>query len=191
MNFLVYAWDTELKDPPDFVKTITIIAPDNSTFELTTAQHWSPYAGDRNYSADFKGEQFKSKNIVGGTYRCTVKDKTGKSITVTDAVALSFLEPPLITYPTEGLTVLDPLTIKWKAVSGAAKYRIQLWNETYDEPVFWWWQDELYVTGTQIALPTGSLRPNSSYRLSVEARADLQDADKRSRSKWIKFKSAP
>ena len=42
----------------------------------------------------FSPSQFKSHNIVGGTYKCTVKDFANKSITTKDTVSLAFLEPP-------------------------------------------------------------------------------------------------
>jgi hypothetical protein len=187
IDFIVEAWDTELKNPPEFVQSITVVAPDNSTFQVTTAQHWYPYAGDRYYDASFRPDQFKSHNIVGGTYKCTVKDITNKSITVKDTVPSIFLDPPQVILPVQGSVVTDPLTVKWNAVKGAARYRINLWNGTRDEPVFWWWQDPLYVNDTEITLPLGALKPNCNYRIAVEARADVFDTDQRSRSKWIYF----
>lgn len=187
IGFIVEVWDTELKNPPDFVESITVVAPDNSTFQITTDQHWYPHAGEHYYDASFRPYQFKSGKIVGGTYKCAVKDVVGKSITVTDTVPSTFLTPPVINSPTEGSTIFEPLTVKWDRVNGAARYRINIWNNSRSEPVFWWWQDPLYVNDTEVTLPIGALRPNCNYRISVEARSEFYDTDQRARSKWIQF----
>lgn len=192
MQLTVEAWDTELTNPPDFVYSITVVAPDNSTFQMNTAQHWYGYTGDRYYDAWINPNQFKSGNIVGGTYQCTVRDITNKSITVKDKVGnlsnLPYLTPAQIISPVGGsLNVTDPLFIKWSAVKGAARYGIRLWNNTSNEPVIWYYRNPLWVTGTEITLPTGTLKPNSNYRLMIDARDELLDCDRRSRSKWIYF----
>lgn len=191
MEFVVEAWDTERKNPPDFVQSITVTAPDNSTFQMGSLQYWYPYSGARYYDVLISPDQFKSGNIVGGTYWCTVKDVNGKSVKSKDTVALTLLQPPQIIEPGEGSTVTDPLKVKWTAVRGAARYRIILWNNTTNEPVFWLWQDQLYVTGTEITLPTGSLKPSCNYRILVDARSELLDTDTRAKSKWVPFNTGP
>ena len=182
--------DSELKNPPDFVKTVFIDAPDGSRFFLTTDDHWQPVYGW--YWATFRAEDFDSGTIPGGVYAVTVKDKTGTIIRTIDGVAAKFLDPPIITNPMDGqVNVEQDLTIRWDAPDAARWYRIQLYNADNNEPVYGVSVRKAYTYKRFFKLLSGDLKPNTRYKLRVEARLyPSQDLDQRSRTDYIEFQTA-
>ena len=185
LNVQVRVFDTEFMNPADFIDSITITAPDGTTFSMTIANNWVQYVDM--FQGFYRADDFNSGKIPGGTYKVTVLALSGKKLTSTDSVVASFLPVPVITLPAGGSIVGAAPTIKWQGVSGANEYRVLLWDEGRSMPVYWLWEKQLYVNGTRYTLPLGDLRPKSSYRLAIEARAGYQDLDKKSRSDWISF----
>lgn len=187
LNIWLEVWDTENKNPPEIITSIEVTAPDGTIFNMTD-DAWLPY--DRGYWMAARAGDFDSTEIPSGVYKVKVVPNSGWTIEQGDWIDATFLDPPVITYPTEGSTVVQPLTIRWNPVVGAKYYRVLLWNECWNEPVYWfWWNDsrKFYTNLPGAKIPLGQLKPNCSYRLRVEARSGSQDLDKRSRSVWVNF----
>ncbi|MHC1726947.1 MAG: hypothetical protein AB9866_13225 [Syntrophobacteraceae bacterium] len=188
MGFWVKVYDTEFKNPPSFVESITVTAPDGKKFPITSVAHWNYL--DKGYWAAFPASDFVD-GFPAGTYKVQVV-AGGSTITAYDKLTpVVFLDPVTMTYPTEGKTGVpeEPL-IKWNPVPKASRYMIQLWNTSRSEPLFnWWWPniETISTNKTSFKIPQGVLKPNNNYRIRIEARADLQDVESRSRSKWINF----
>jgi len=188
MNFWIEVFDTVKKNPPEFVSSITVTAPDGTVLNMHPVKSWLPldrgYWG-RLYANDYIG----AKSFAGGTYKCKVVGKAGATIVDTDDVARSFLPIPKITNPSDGAGgVSKTATLRWKAVAGAKQYRVLLWDNSWNEPVYWFWGKRLYLDQLSWKIPLGDLQSGHSYQLRIEARASEQDTDKRSRSDWVSFK---
>jgi hypothetical protein len=168
---------------PDFVKSITVAAPDGSLFKLDPEKDWLQY--DRIYWKAFHAADFRKSKIPGGTYKVIVVSLDGLAITESDAVSGAFLPTPVVTPPASGVT--ETTTFMWDAVAGANHYRIQLWNNTSNEPVYWTWDKQARTHFTSFEIPVGELKPNCEYRFRIEARSESQDMDMRSRSGWFTF----
>jgi len=188
MFFWIEAYDSEYKNPPDFVDSITITAPNGHEYPITTVAHWSYL--DRGYYASLDAASLGAATFQPGTYTLTVKAGT-VTLQATDVVnPIVFLRAPTVTYPAEGATgVPEQPTIKWSAVPSAARYGIRLWNTTRNEPLYsdWYGIESIYTNTTHFTIPKGVLKPNCSYRLLIQARSNLQDTDSRSYSKWVNF----
>jgi hypothetical protein len=188
LNVWLEVKDTEIKNPPEIIASIEVTAPDGTIFNMTTAQNWLPY--DRGYWMRARAEDFPLQVIPSGVYKVKVVPNSGFTIEEEDEIDATFLAPPVITYPTEGSTVGSTPTFRWNPVPDAKYYRILLWNECWNEPVYWfWWNDsrKFYTNLPGAKIPLGQLLPNCSYSLRVEARSGSQDLDKRSRSVWVNF----
>jgi hypothetical protein len=188
MFFWIEAHDNEYKNPPDFVDSITITAPNKHEYPITSVAHWSYL--DRGYYASLDAADLGASTFQAGTYTVTVKSGT-VTLKATDVVKpLLFLNPPTVTYPTEGATgVVEQPTITWGAVKSAARYGIALWNTTRNEPLYsdWYGMESVYTNATHFTIPKGVLKPNCSYKVRIQARSNLQDTDSRSYSKWVNF----
>jgi hypothetical protein len=186
MSVSLNVYDDNNYRGPDFVKSITVNAPDDSVFSLHPVKNWSPY--DRVYSKNFYATDFKGGKIPGGTYKVTVVPLVGSTIEEEDVVTLSFLPIPVVTAPASGATGIgSTLTIAWKSVDKATYYRVQVWNNTWNEPVYWSWDKQALTNLTRFKIPLGELQPNCQYKFRVEARSGTQDLDMRSRSDWFTF----
>jgi hypothetical protein len=189
MNFWVEVFDTVKKNPPTFVATIKITAPDGTTvLNLDPVQDWMPY--DKGYWGRLYAGDYDADEIAKGIYKCEVTDEGAKTITKTDVVKsnLLFLDPPTVTYPTDGATNVELMPkIKWNRVAKAKYYRILLWDESWDEPRYWFWEKKAFTDSKYFEIPKGELKLGNEYRLRIEARSGDQDMDKRSRSDWINF----
>ena len=188
LNVWLEMWGTEEKNPPDIVNTIEVTAPDGTKFNMTTDQNWLPY--DRGYWGRYRDADFMSGSIPAGVYKVKVVPKAGLGfpIEVEDEVDATFLSPPTITSPAPGAVVGPTPTFLWTAVPDATHYRILLYNESWGEPVFWfWWNRKFFTDLPGAKIPLGQLKPNCEYSLRIEARSGVQDLDKRSRSDWLIF----
>jgi hypothetical protein len=182
----VEVFDDQLAHPPDYVKEVRITAPDGSLLYLDPSLHW--LAWDKAFYYGFLASEFDSEVIPGGNYTVRVTPDVGSALAESDSVSASFLAPPVVTSPTpEQSGVLEGATFKWNEVPGATYYRIQLWNISWDEPVYYTSFRTKYTDKLKYTIPPGDLKPNCSYRMQIEARAGSQDMDKRSRSAWINF----
>lgn len=186
LNVWISLVDTNNNNPPDFVQSIEVRAPDGSEFSLDPVKDWLPY--DRGYWGRFFASDFVSQDFPSGTYSVTVTPKQGRKIIEHDHVFARWLNPPSVIYPTDGQTNV-PATpfLQWSPVAGASYYRILLWNEDWNEPVYWYWDRQFRTDFNAVRLPLGDLKPNTNYRIRIEARNAVQDLDKRSRSDWIYF----
>jgi hypothetical protein len=174
--------------PPNYVKTITITAPDGSILSMNGSKDW--LINDEAFYKAFYAADFKSGAIPSGTYTVKVVDTYGTSITETDSISASYMSVPTVTYPTNSATgVPEKPTLTWNAVSGATYYRVLLWNSSWDEPVYWYYiaKNNLQTDLTSVSIPKGVLKPNLNYRLRIQARSASQDVDRRSESDWINF----
>ena len=185
MCFWVEVFDTEKKNPPEFVDSITITAPDGTVLNMDPVNNWLPF--DDGYWAKL----FAADYVVpfkGGNYKCEVVGKAGIKITKPDYVNGSFLPTPSITNLSDGAVdvSLTP-TIRWGRVVGAKRYRILLWDETWNEPRYWFWKKVLFTDTPKWEFPPGVLQLGHNYSIRIEARAGQQDTDKRSRSDWVFF----
>jgi hypothetical protein len=187
LNIWMPVQDIRNSNGPDFVKTITVNAPDGSVFNLHPAKDWLPY--DRAYWKALYAADFIGGKIVGGTYKVTVVPLVAPgTIVETDAITGAFLPTPVVTSPAPGATgVTATPTLSWNAVTGATYYRIQLWNNSWNEPVYWTWEKQARTDFTSFKIPLGELQPNCQYKFRIEARSGSQDMDMRSRSDWVTF----
>jgi hypothetical protein len=195
MSFWIEVYDTKFKNPPDFVNSITITAPNGHKVLITKVANWSYL--DRGYAASLDAAALGADEFQPGTYTVAVT-AGGVTLKATDVVdPLVFLGTPTVSYPTEGATgVPEQPTIKWSAAIGgdpvkvkAARYAIKLWNTTRSEPLYstWYGVESIYTNTTHFTIPKGVLKPGCSYRLQIVARSNLQDTDSRSYSKWVNF----
>jgi hypothetical protein len=186
LSVFINVYDNHNYRGPDFVSSIRVYAPDGSEFAIHRSKDWLQY--DRGYFKALYAADFSSRAIPTGTYRITVTPLVGSAITETDTLTASFLAPPTITFPANGaLGVVEMPTIRWNAVAGATNYRIYLWNNSWNEPVFWSWDKQIIADFTSFTVPRGELKPNCQYRLRIEARSDSLDLDRRSRSDYFTF----
>jgi hypothetical protein len=187
--FGVLPIDSAMSNPPDYVESIVATAPNGDTFEMK--DNWFPYFNA--YILNVPSESFTGGTAPSGTYKVSVKDTSGKTITSTDALSIKFLDEVTITQPVPGATEIgDEYVIKWNRVPGAKQYSIGLWNNSWNLPVIldipgpW----VVYTQNAYYRLPKGMLRPNCNYRVRIVAIYDLQDSDRRSWSNWVTFTSA-
>lgn len=187
MNFWVEVLDTEKKNPPEFVDSIKITAPDGTVLNIDPLHNWLPF-DDGYWARLMDGDYVGSVPFVGGNYKCEVTGKAGIKITKIDNVNGSFLPTPSITNLSDGdvNVSLTPI-IRWGRVIGAKRYRILLWDETWNEPRYWFWKKVVYTDKPKWKFPPGVLQLGHDYTIRIEARAGSQDTDKRSRSDWIFF----
>lgn len=191
MHFFIEVFDTEFKNPPDVVTAMTIRAPDGTTFTLTPTANWSQI--DKGYWAMYEASAFSGGTIPGGSYLLTVR-AGGVTIKTVDVVnPVTFITPSEMTYPTEGATsVPEDALLEWTATSPAAttvRYGITIWNKDKNEPVYCMYAgvESVYTNRTQYTMPKGTLKPNTNYRIQIQARTNLQDTDARANSKWVNF----
>jgi hypothetical protein len=186
LNIWLPVYDTSRSHGPDFVSNIKVKAPDGSVLFLDRKKDWLPY--DRVYWKAFYAADFVTKKIPAGVYTVTVTPTSGLAISETDSVAASFLPIPKVTSPSNNANgVTETLTFTWNAVAGATYYRVQLWNDSWNEPVYWTWDKQHTTDLTHFTLPAGVLKTNCQYKLRIEARSGTQDLDQRSRCEWITF----
>jgi hypothetical protein len=183
--------DTSLR-APDAIASLTVKAPDGTVLDMTNScwidlskRFWNAYTANK----------FLSGTIPAGKYVATVVDKStpAKTLSNSDTLTSSFLTPATITYPTAGATGV-PLTptFKWGAVSGAQHYRILLFNNAWGEPVYWKYPvNPHHAYRNSYTVPRGDLKPNTQYRLCIEARDNDKNMGRRSYSTWITFTTAP
>lgn len=187
LNVWIEVHDTEYKNTPENISSIEVEAPDGSIFPLTVVDHWQPL--DKGFWCGFTADDFPSRTIPAGQYIITVVPKKGYTISKTDFIDATFLPVPEVTFPVEGAVIGNNPTFRWNPVSGATHYRVQLWNESWNEPVYWYFgnNSKVYTELPGFMVPSYQLKPNTNYRLRIEARFDNNDTDKRSRSDWITF----
>jgi hypothetical protein len=175
--------------PPDFLKEIRIAAPDGSMFYLNLSKDWYPW--DRVFFKTFRAADFVGKAIPSGDYIVRVTHNDSSRISETDNVTASFLAPAVVVYPSKDLAgVPETPTFSWNSVSGATYYKIWLVNMDEVEPVYYSVSYGYKDTNkTSYKIPPGDLKPNTSYRMRIEARSGSQDIDKRSRTDWIYFET--
>jgi hypothetical protein len=191
--FIVYANFHPVAYAPDFIEQITITAPDGTTqLSLDPDKDWliSDWAF-------YKRVQVED-DIPTGIYKVTVVPKPGfgTQITEADHIKNVFMSVPNIISPTADQTGVIPanLTLKWSgvnytgAIPGAIFYRIIL-NTEWGDPIFNTYdsRNNLQTDRTSVKVPTGVLKPNTRYRLQVQARGDSNDLDVRSQSPWVYF----
>ena len=190
MNFWIEVYDTVKENPPDFVASIKITAPDGTELNLDPVHDWFPY--DKGYWNKLYAGDYDVDPFATGAYKCEVTHNGGSTITKTDYVSGTFLDPPTVTYPADGAVDVELMpTITWRRVAGAKYYRILLWDESWNEPRYWFWRKKAFTDRLYFKIPNGELKLGNQYRLRVEARSNDQDMDKRSRSDWIYFTVTP
>jgi hypothetical protein len=189
-NIWISVYDFHNSRGPDFVRSITVTAPDpdGSVFTLHASKDWLQY--DRGYWKRLYAADFRTRTIPSGTYRITVTPIEGSAITESDTITVSFLPTPVVTSPALGASdVVERPVIRWMAVPGATFYRVLLWNNSWNEPVYWYWDKQAHTDFTTFQIPRGELKPNCDYRFRIEARADGLDLERRSRSDWFSFRT--
>jgi len=182
--------DTKGLNGPDAVKSVTVTAPDGTVFDLTgTWNEWQ-----KQYFERYSATAFNSQTLIGGTYKGTVVDQDGKKLTASDALpkTLSFLPLPNVTNPLpDGTTTVDSLTptITWEKVTGAQFYCLELWDQSSNQPVYYYPHNRINVYRNNFTIPAGVLRPATNYGVRIEARDSDKALAKRSRTVWINFKT--
>ena len=189
MSFWIEAYDTALKNPPDFVQSITITAPNGTKYSVPLVSSWSYI--DKGYGMNLEPISLGSASFQPGTYTVAVK-AAAVTLTATDTVSpLVWLSAPTLTYPLDGAKgVPEQALLKWSAtVPKADRYGIYIWNNTKNQPVLTSYpgMDAISTTTTHFKLPKGVLRPKTEYSLQIQARGNLQDTDCRASSKSIIF----
>jgi hypothetical protein len=189
----VFIWvsSNPVGHPPNFIRQISVTAPDGSVFSLDPDKDWLPM--DFAYYRGFRNPDFVGGRIAGGTYRATVTPVSGAAIVETDAVPASFLSIPILTYPAANQTDVPAMPrITWDPVPNATFYRVMIWNVDWREPVWHTYDSRmLYQTDLLFArVPKGILKPNTRYEIQIQARGDSNDTDRRSQTAWIPFRTA-
>ncbi len=188
MDFWISISDT-LARPPIVVSSLMVLAPDGTIFDMTN-HTWQEFTKSFFYSA--RPEDFDTGVIPSGRYYARVIDLWGNQIINHDDVLVDFLDPPVLTYPTEGSTVGLTPTITWTAVPGALRYRIILqYEESGGHPIYWYDYNVKYVYRTSFPIPKGVLMPGRSHIIRIGAYDTDKDTEKRSRSVWVQFYTAP
>lgn len=190
MNFWIEVSDT-LARPPIAVSSLVVKAPDDTIFDMTN-HTWQEFSKGFWYSA--RAEHFLTGVIPSGRYYARVIDRWGNQIINYDDVQVGFLDPPVLTNPTEGSTVGLTPTITWTAVPGALRYRILLQygdHTSRGDPIYWYSYNVKWVYRTSFPIIKGVLKPGQSYLIRIEARDTDKDTEKRSRSVWVQFYTAP
>lgn len=185
MQIHVQVFDTVFSRGPDFVDSITVAAPDGSVLSLHPSADYLHH--ENAYFRAFDASFFKKGKIPGGTYSVMVTSLSAEVKKESDWVDASFLDRPSVTSPSPGETVDETPTFTWTAPPGATYYRLWLWDTSVNEPVYWWFSQQLRTDATSVTIPRGALKPNRQYSVRVEARSDTLDMDKRSRSVWVNF----
>jgi hypothetical protein len=187
--------DDEYTYPPDFIKKITITAPDTSVFNLDLSKDWLPWDGI--YYRAFLPSEFVGGVIPAkGTYTARVVPLVGTALTQIDNVTGTFLPIPNLTYPAPGETnVPENAVITWDPVAGATSYEIRLFNLSWSDWVFYYPLRSKFTQFTSYTFPKGILKPNCDYRIQILVRGGafgsaLQDMDMRSRTGGIQFRTA-
>ena len=186
MNFYIDISDT-LAKPPIAVSSLMVQAPDGTIFDMTD-HTWHEF--DKYFWYSARPEDFDTGVIPSGRYYARVIDRWGNQIINYDDVQVGFLDPPVLTNPTEGSTVGLTPTITWTAVPGALRYRIILYyggHTSRGDPIYWYSYNVKFVYRTTFPIPKGVLRPGTSYLIRIEARDTDKDLEKRSRSDWVQF----
>ena len=98
--------------------------------------------------------------------------------------------PVFETLPGDLQSVPKDFIFWWHTVEGATYYRVLLWNESWNEPVYWFWDKQFRTNIRACMFPNGELKPNTNYKMRIEARGGSQDLDKRSRTDWLYFRTA-
>ena len=171
--------DTKGLNGPDAVKSVTVTAPDGTVFDLTGT--WSEW--QKQYFGRYAA-------TVGGTFKGTVEYGVNKALTASKALpkTLSFFPLPNVTNPLPGATV-DSLTpaITWEKVQGAQFYCLELWDQSLNQPVYYYPHNRIHVYRLSFTIPAGVLRPATNYGVRIEARDSDKALTKRSRTAWINF----
>lgn len=184
----IEVYDTVYSHPPDFVAAITVKAPDGSILSLDPLKDW--LTPDQGFYKAFYASDFVSAAIPGGKFTVTVTPATGTSIKEFDNINAAFLPLSTITYPGNGaINIPATPTLTWTEVAGAAHYRLLLWDNTFNEPVYWYFNParNLHTDFVQHTIPKGVFKPNHQYKLRIQARSGSQDTDARSESDWVTF----
>lgn len=188
MDFGISISDT-LARPPIAVSSLMVRAPDGTIFDMTN-HTWQEFTKTFWYSA--RPEDFDTGVIPSGRYYARVIDLWGNQIINYDDVQVGLLDPPVLTYPTEGSTVGLTPTITWTAVPGALRYRVILQGgEPGGHPIYWYDYNVKYVYRTRFPIPKGVLKPGRSYIIRIGAHDSDKDTEKRSRCDWVQFYTAP
>lgn len=187
LDVWIEIFDTERKNPPEFVKSIQVTAPDGTIFNLTTRDNW--YAVDQGYFASYTAEDFESQVIPVGIYQVRVVAKLGLTINQKDYCDVTFLDLPVITNLEAGSTVYPFHVFRWKPVPGATYYRVLLREAGSDNYIYGTssHKQKFLTSRNSCKFPTGDLKPGGHYEIQIEPRADSLDMDKRSRGDWVEF----
>jgi hypothetical protein len=52
-----------------------------------------------------------------------------------------------------------------------------IWNNTWNEPVYWTWDKQARTDLTSFTVPIGELKPNCQYKFRIEPRSNAQDSE--------------
>lgn len=136
------------------IKSVRVTYPDDTTRDLIYNRHISPT--EAKY---FDIEVYDNLNdIQPDTYAFTVTDFDGRSVQATDDLVVDVLPVPTNCTPQQDSTVAGTTpTIAWDDVSGAARYRVRIydgWKGTIH------WSD--YLTESTYNVPAGILEAQLS-----------------------------
>jgi hypothetical protein len=193
--FIIYVTLYPVAYPPDFVEQITISAPDGTELPIDPDKDW--LISDWAFYKKVKADSFDSKKIPTGNYTATVVPKSGSGTKITEAdyIRAVFMSVPEITYPTVDLTGVPATpTLKWTgvtyggAITGAIFYRVLIRTD-WGDPIFDGYdsRNNIQTDRTYFKVPKGVLKPNTKYRLQIQARGDSNDLDVRSQTAWVNF----
>ena len=79
-------------------------------------------------------------------------------------------------------------TFTWTKVTGATYYRVDLWDDSDGEPIYFYIGGNAWNTDMRsVTFPTGILKKGYHYRIRIQARDNDQDLDARSQNNWTAF----
>ena len=134
---------------------------------------------EKNDSTSAYYELWKSNTSpVNGAYVFTVTADDGRTSTVTD----TFESDPISPVNYQSIQVVEDGTapvVSWSPVSGAAAYRVNIYDGTGDLYYFTYW-----TKATSIKIRPGGLQPHSEYRCRIQAAREEKCSENIQNTSW-------
>ncbi|THB77578.1 MAG: hypothetical protein D3926_15200, partial [Desulfobacteraceae bacterium] len=145
---------------PDDIKSVTVTTPDNVTYDL---YHYRQESSTRSVY-----HRYVHGNILSGNYLFKVTDKSGHTGTYQeylDANSIGSPDSGSITGVLSGTS----LAVDWPDVTGAAFYRLEVFDQDFNR---------IYIfatTDSQYTIPEGFLKAGELYHYTVRTRREFID----------------
>ncbi len=186
-NFLLVFGVDGTGKVPGSIARIKITAPDGTIFDIDTSNPVLPSGARVTYNVYWKifdfwapAIDFIGDTVPSGSYKITVWDKAGSSLTVRDWVNVNPLDVPTNLSPTAGEYVgTTTPTLCWDKVTRAERYLVRIISSNGDTttPLYYVFTNRRCVT-----VPNWILRPDREYLWWIDAWDRYDDPQNRSNS---------